>query len=235
MAALARPSVLGVVDAVLVGRAVDYARGERSAIGKVAAEGPVTVGPLGLAGDEQGDPVHHGGPSKAVHHYPRDHYAVWAAELEASGVGPLTLLDRPGAFGENLSTRGITEADVCIGDRLRVGTAVLQVSQGRRPCWKLNERFGVTDMARRVLRTGRTGWYYWVVESGPMSAGDEILLADRPFPAWPMSRLLHLVLHRGGSEAELREALGLPLPASWRETLQRRLATWSAADEDWME
>jgi MOSC domain-containing protein YiiM len=222
--------ILGVLDTVLVGRAEDYARGERSAIGKRPVNGPVTVGPVGVVGDEQGDPVFHGGPDKAVHHYARDHYACWQRDL-----GALPLLDEPGAFGENLSSNGITEADVCIGDRIRVGTAVLRVSQGRRPCWKLNVRFGVPDMARRVLRTGRTGWYYAVEQPGTLCAGDEFLVLDRPYPKWPMSRLLHLVLHRGGSAAEVADAVRLPLPDSWRETLERRLRTGSAADEDWME
>lgn len=240
-------AVLGVLDAVLVGRAADYARGERSAIGKSPVAGPVEVGEWGLAGDEQGDPKHHGGPGKAVHHYARDHYAFWRSQL-----GDRPVLDAPGAFGENLSTTGFTEADLCLGDRLRVGTALLRVSQGRRPCWKLGVRFGVPDMARRVLVTGRTGWYYAVEEPGLIAAGDEIIVVERRFPQWTLSRLLHLVLRRGGTDADLREALTLPLPSSWRETLERRLAAGAGArsggggtgagreadlpaDEDWME
>ncbi len=223
-------TALGVLDAVLMGTAVDYARGERSAIAKSPMSEPVVVGELGLVGDEQGDPINHGGPAKAVHHYARDHYQFWRSEL-----GDLPVLDAPGAFGENLSTMGITEADVCLGDRLRIGGAVLRVSQGRRPCWKLGVRFGVHDMARRVLVTGRTGWYYAVDEPGAVAAGDAVELIDRPHPDWPLRRLLHLVLHRGGTAADLRAALALPLPPSWHETLERRLRTGAAADEDWME
>ena len=112
-----RPSA--TIDAVLTGRAVDYTRpGSRSAIGKRAVEGPVRIGPEGLAGDEQGDRRVHGGPDKAIHHYPRDHYASWQGE-----VGAHALLQAAGAFGENISTAGITEADVCLGDRLRLGSA----------------------------------------------------------------------------------------------------------------
>ncbi len=223
-------TVLGLVGRVLAGSAVDYPRGERSAIDKRPVDGPVQVGPLGLAGDEQGDPVYHGGPAKAVHHYAWDHYAWWRAEL-----GALPVLDAPGAFGENISTTGITEDDVYIGDLIRIGSTMLRVSQGRRPCWKLGVRFGVPDMARRVLSTGRTGWYYAVVEPGLIRAGDEITVVDRPHPDWPMSRLLHLVLHRGGTVTELREAVELPLPTSWRETLERRLRTGTQIGEDWME
>ena len=235
-------TVLGTVDAVLTGRASDYARGERSAIGKNVVTGPVAVGELGLAGDEQGDPKHHGGPAKAVHHYARDHYSFWRAQL-----GDLTVLDAPGAFGENLSTIGITEADLCLADRIQVGTVVLRLSQGRRPCWKLGVRFGVPDMARRVLTTGRTGWYYAVDEPGEIAAGDELTLIDRPHPDWPLSRLMPLVMRRGGDLEDVRTALQLPLPDSWRETLQRKLSRGTArpepqesdaiqtSDEDWMD
>jgi MOSC domain-containing protein YiiM len=235
-------TVLGTVEAVLTGRAGNYARGEQSAIGKQTVTGPVAVGELGLAGDEQGDPKHHGGPGKAVHHYARDHYAFWRSQL-----GDLAVLDAPGAFGENLSTTGITEADLCLSDRIRLGTAVLRVSQGRRPCWKLGVRFGVPDMARRVLTTGRTGWYYAVDGPGQIAAGDELTLIDRPYPDWPLSRLMPLVMRRGGSLDDLRAALALPLPDSWRETLERKLArsqtgaeatgpdAVETSDEDWMD
>src|SRR5690606_16433169 len=116
-----------------------------SAIDKRPLEGAVRIDELGVAGDEQGDTRVHGGVDKAVHHYPFEHYATWRAEL-----GELPALASPGAFGENISTRGLDEATVCLGDRFALGTAVLEVSQGRQPCWKLNDRFGVKDMARRV-------------------------------------------------------------------------------------
>ena len=105
------------IDAVLVGRAVEYTRpGSRSAIDKRVVAGQVVVGPEGLQDDEQGDRRVHGGPDKAIHHYPRDHYAAWRGE-----IGAHPLLQAPGAFGENISTIGVTEADVCLGDRLRLG------------------------------------------------------------------------------------------------------------------
>src|SRR5690606_21570785 len=109
----------------------------------------VRIGPLGLEGDEQGDPRVHGGVDKAVHHYPFEHYAAWRAEL-----GDLPVLAAPGAFGENLCSTGLDEDSVCLADRYALGDAVLEVSQGRQPCWKLNDRFGVRDMARRVQDSG---------------------------------------------------------------------------------
>jgi len=213
------PRVLARVEAVLTGRAVDYTRpGSRSAIAKRPRQGPVLAGPEGLDGDEQGDRRVHGGPDKAIHHYPHDHYAAWRAEL-----GPHPLLEAPGAFGENISTRGVTEADLCLGDRLRLGAAVVEVSQGRQPCWKLSDRFGIADLARRVQDSGRTGWYYRVLEPGPVQAGDVLELLERPWPDWPLTRLAGLLYRRTLDRAELEAALALPLVPSWRKVFERRL------------
>jgi MOSC domain-containing protein YiiM len=212
-----RPSA--IIDAVLTGRAVDYTRpGSRSAIDKRAIEGPVRIGPEGLAGDEQGDRRVHGGPDKAIHHYPRDHYASWQGEVGAHG-----LLQAAGAFGENISTAGITEADVCLGDRLRLGSALVEVSQARQPCWKLSDRFGIADMARRVQDSGRSGWYYRVLETGTVQAGDTLAVVDRPHPHWPLPRLSELLYRRTLDRDELHGALALPLVPSWRKLFERRL------------
>ncbi len=119
--------------AVLLGQIRPF-RGddEPSAIGKLPVVHPVAVGPMGLAGDEQADRTVHGGIDKAIHHYPADHYDGWRAYL-----GDVPLLDTPGAFGENISTLGLDESSVFIGDRFRLGTALVEVSQARQPCWKL--------------------------------------------------------------------------------------------------
>ncbi|ACM00091.1 Pyridoxal kinase [Cereibacter sphaeroides KD131] len=148
-----------------------------SGIGKTPVAGPLTLGREGFEGDEQADRRVHGGPEKAVHHYPSDHYESWRAEL-----GDLPAILAPGGFGENLSTAGLTEAEVAVGDTFRLGGALIQVSQGRQPCWKLNHRFGVPDMARRVQLTGRTGWYYRVLEPGTVAPGDRLELIDRRAP-----------------------------------------------------
>lgn len=207
------------VGAVLIGRARPYSRpGTRSAIDKRPVGGPVAVGPAGLDGDEQGDRRVHGGPDKAVHHYPFDHYAAWRAEL-----GDRPVLGEPGAFGENLSTLGPTEASLCLGDRLRLGTALVEVSQARQPCWKLDDRFGVPGMARRVQASGRTGWYYRVLEPGVLRAGDALELLERPHPHWPLARLLTLLYARVLDTDELQQALALPLVPSWRRVFEHRL------------
>ena len=211
--------MLARIEAVLTGRAVDYTRpGSRSAIAKVAVAGAVEVGVEGLAGDEQGDRRVHGGPDKAIHHYPREHYAIWAEE-----IGAHPLLAMPGAFGENLSTTGVSEADLCLGDRLRLGTALVEVSQGRQPCWKLSDRFGIADMARRVQDSGRSGWYYRVLAPGAVQAGDTLELLERPHPHWPLPRLAELLYRRTLDRGELAAALELPLVPSWRAVFARRL------------
>jgi len=212
--------------ALLIGRAVPYTRpGSRSGIAKRPVDGALEIDLTGLRGDEQGDLRVHGGPDKAVHHYPFDHYAAWRGEL----VHPL--LDAPGAFGENFSTLGWTEQTVCIGDVVQAGTAVLEVSQGRQPCWKLNDRFDVPDMARRLQASGRSGWYYRVLEPGQVRSGDSLRLLQRPHPGWPLARLLEMLYRRMLDHDLLQEAATLPLPESWMRLIHNRLRT--ASVEAW--
>lgn len=224
----ANPGVDAVdVTALLRGRAVPYTRpGSRSAIDKRPLQGLVRIGERGLDGDEQGDLRVHGGPDKAVHHYPHEHYRAWREE-----IGAHALLDAPGAFGENLSSEGLTEAQVCLGDRYRFGGAVLEVSQARQPCWKLNDRFGVADMARRVQASGRTGWYYRVIEAGEAAAGERLALVERPWPQWSLQRIATMLFVRTLERDELRAALALPLVPSWRALVEARLARGEV--EDW--
>lgn len=204
--------------ALLTGKAVPYTRaGTRSGIAKSAIPGPAYVTGTGIVGDEQGDLRVHGGVDKAIHHYPFDHYAYWKTEL---GSG---LLDKPGAFGENLSTLGWTEDNVHLGDVVRAGTAVLEVSQGRQPCWKLNDRFGHPRVAALVQSTGRTGWYYRVLQEGILAPGDLLERVERPFPEWPLSRLVALLFQRSLDQNLLESASRLPLPASWLKLIRHRM------------
>ena len=220
-------SCLGHVLAVLRGRAVPYTRpGSRSAIAKTPVTGPVPVGTLGLDGDEQGDLRVHGGPDKAVHQYAQEYYAMWRAEL-----GALPVLAVPGAFGENLASTGMTEQHLCLGDQVRVGNVLLEVSQSRQPCWKLNDRFGTFDMARRVQQSGRTGWYYRVLEPGTLQAGDGIMLVARPWPQWSLSRVIDVLYHQPFDAAVLQALAALPLTPSWRRMVEGRLAR--GVVEDW--
>lgn len=201
--------------------------GVPSGIDKHKVEGPVAAGPLGFEGDEHGDPKHHGGPHKALHAYALAHLPLWAAELPHRADR-----FRPGAFGENLVVDGASEADVCLGDQWRIGAALLEVSQGRQPCWKLNLRFDVADMARRVQDTGRTGWYFRVIEPGLIAAGDDGRLIARPNPTWFLTRVSHLFYHDRMNRPALAELAELPgLPENWRRLAKARLR--SGEIEDW--
>ncbi len=211
--------------AVLTGRVQPLGR-TLSAIDKHAVAGAQAVQRLGLAGDAQADRRVHGGEGKAVHCYAWSHYAAWRAALPGCA-----LFDRPGAFGENLSIDGLDEHSVCIGERWRVGSALLEVSQGRQPCYKLNLRFGVADMALRVQQSGRAGWYLRVLESGLLTAGDRIERVACPYPDYSIARLLGLIQARETRAELLAPVLDLPLPPSWRRLFEQRLH--SGRSEDW--
>jgi MOSC domain-containing protein YiiM len=204
--------------------------GERSAIAKTAISGAVRVGPMGLEGDEQADRIHHGGTDKAIHHYPRDHYPSWRDELADH-----PLLQAPGAFGENISTSGLDEMAVCLGDRFRLGTALVEISQGRQPCWKLNRRFGSNAVLARMVQTGFSGWYYRVLEPGQVAAGDHVVLVERPHADWPVRRVFALLI--GGGAASDRAALHdlaaiEVLSESWKARTHALLAQSSASRGD---
>lgn len=224
-------TVLGTVHTVLRGTAqplshLDGRPGGLSAIAKSAVAGAVHAGPLGLEGDMQADLRVHGGPDKALHQYPYEHYAAWQSEL-----GDLAALDQCGAFGENLSSIGMTEQTLCLGDVVRLGSVTLVLTQTRQPCWKLNSRFGRADMARRVQTTGRTGWYWKVQESGSLQAGDAMFLLERPYPEWPLTRVLQALYQRCLERDELQALAALPLPPSWQKMLAARLERGQV--EDW--
>ncbi|MEY4413674.1 MAG: hypothetical protein RIQ53_967 [Pseudomonadota bacterium] len=217
--------VIGHVRAVLCGRVQPL--GHRlSAIDKRPVDGPMAVGPLGLDGDAQADRRVHGGPDKALHVYPWAHHAHWRAELPG-----LTLWDAPGAFGENLSVEGLDEHDCCIGDVWRIGSAVLDVRQGRQPCRTLNLRFGVPDMAVRVQDSLRAGWYLGVREPGHLAAGDAIERLARPHPGHTIAALLALIRDRCTDPAVLGPVLALPLPERWQRLFAQRMHRGQV--EDW--
>ena len=200
------------IGPVMIGKAVPFRGHEKSAIAKYPAGGPVAVGPLGLGGDEQADLVNHGGIDKAINHYPRDHYIAWHHEL-----GGHPLLAAPGAFGENITTTGLLETDVCIGDRFRLGTALVEISQGRQPCWKIDHKFQMKGVTARVLQTCRSGWYYRVIEPGEVQAGDPLERVEQGPGGWTVDRVFRLMFHKGGDKGELADLATLPvLNEEWR-------------------
>jgi MOSC domain-containing protein YiiM len=144
----------------------------RTSIFKEPVTGRMRVDRLNIEGDRQSDLTVHGGVEKAVYVYPAEHYALWRQELPGA--------DLPwGAFGENLTTTGLAEDDVRIGDRFAIGSAELVVTQPRTPCFKLTIRFGRADMIKRFYRSGRSGFYLAVAKEGEIEAGDEISLLNR--------------------------------------------------------
>lgn len=209
------------VDALLGGQPRPFRDDEASAIAKLPLPGRVAITALGLAGDHQADKVHHGGPDMAVHVYPLDHHAFWRAEL-----GEQPLLDDPGAFGSNLAIGGIGEADLAIGDRFRLGTALLEVSRPRQPCWKIEHRFGHKGMVKTILETGRAGWYFRVLEEGSAEAGDSLEVVERSGNAWTVARTFAALWSASFADREkaLRQLVLLaPLAHGLRAQIAARL------------
>jgi MOSC domain-containing protein YiiM len=184
---------------------------------KDLVSGPVRLERENLAGDRQADLTVHGGPEKAVCVYSGDHYAEWRQELGVWDGGP-------GWFGENFTVTDQTEQTVVIGDVYRVGSALVQVSQPRGPCWKLAQRWGRLDLPKRVVRSGRSGWYLRVLEPGEVSAGQPFVLENRDDDRWTIAMVNRLTYARGHDRASLRDlrhalAESPALAENWRDGL----------------
>lgn len=199
------------------GRAV-LSDGRRTAYAKAPRTGPVRAHALGLDGDEVGNPRVHGGPEKAVYAYGAGVYAGWIADHPQHAASLV-----PGAFGENLLVAGLDEASVCIGDRWRIGTALVEVCQPRQPCATLARWFGDPRMVKAMVRNGRSGWYLRVLEDGEMAAGDPLALEQRPPDAWTIARVLTASYRAPPDKAELAalaRAEGLATGwAAWAEAM----------------
>lgn len=213
------------VAGLFIGKAVDEGRGYLSALDKLPAAAEVWLGPLGLEGDEQGDSRHHGGPERAVHLYPAEHYAYWRERY------PQVAWQRP-AFGENLASRGLLESQVCIGDLFRWGDALLQVSQPRSPCYRLAERWALPGLALEMQDNGLCGWFFRVLRPGWVGAALPLELVQRSHPGLSVAQAIRsyfqFPLERGG----LQQLLACQaLSERWRHSVARRLA--SGQLEDW--
>lgn len=176
---------------------------EPSAIYKQIRAGAVAVTRLGCEGDEHAFELH-GGPEKALLQYSALHYKRWKLELPQSDA-----LFAPGAFGENLVASSANERNVCIGDVVRIGQVIAQVSGPRQPCYKLNHRFQIKDMSQRSQDLFRTGWFYRVLKEGTIQVGDEMVLLERPNPQWTVARLQFYLYHDMRNEELMREILDL--------------------------
>jgi MOSC domain-containing protein YiiM len=197
-----------------------HGRSVRTSIWKTPREGAVRVGKLNLEGDEQSDLSVHGGSDKAVYAYPSEHYAFWRAELPD--------MDLPwGSFGENLTTEGVLEPDVMIGDQIQVRSAQFVVTQPRMPCFKLALRFGRDDMVKKFLRSGHTGFYLAVLREGEVGAGDQVQFTVHSDHGLSVSDVAALYARDSDNQTLLRRAVETAaLPEAWREYFRKRL--WEA-------
>ena len=176
---------------------------------------------MGLAGDSQSDRKHHGGEHMAVHLYAADHYPYWRQEIPE-----VERLSSPGAFGENLYAEGLTEREVCIGDRFRLGSALLELSMGRQPCSTLERHFQRKDMVRRIIANHRCGWYFRVIEEGTAEAGNLLQLVDRVQSRWNVNDAFGLLFDPDceSTPAQVRDLLSVPqLGPQWQRKLEAKL------------
>lgn len=188
----------------------------QTGIFKQPVEGPVRISKLNLAGDGQADLTVHGGEEKAVYAYPAEHYVYWRQELPNV---PFSW----GMFGENLTTEGLSEDSLFVGDRLGIGTAVLQVTQPRVPCYKIALRFGRDDMIRRFLLSGRSGFYFSVLEPGNVSAGQEIEVLHRNPARVSVADISRLYSGQVNEPELFARAMNLSaLPRNWKAELLLR-------------
>ena len=188
----------------------------RTSIFKSPVTGRIPIRNNNLAGDRQSDLTVHGGRAKAVYAYPYEHYAFWREQLPGVDL-------QPAHFGENLTIQGLLEEDVHLGDRLRIGSAELVVTQPRLPCYKLGIRFGDPQMVRRFLVSRRTGFYLAVAAEGELGAGDAIEIVERHPAAISIPELLRMYLKEDVSPDRVREAVAIPaLSDAWRTELQNQ-------------
>ncbi|GAB5349392.1 MOSC domain-containing protein [Alteriqipengyuania sp. 357] len=194
------------VEAICAGRAALLPGDKRSAIAKSPIHGPVEIRPRGIAGDEQVDRKHHGFPAMAVHVYPADHYA-WLRDL----FGDRPALAGPGSMGENLFVHGIDESAVHIGDRFRLGTAVIEVSQPRQPCATIERHLGRKGIVKAIVQSGRCGMFFRVIEPGTAEARDQLEPIEQGAADWTVRRAFYLVYGAGKPDrGELEELASLP-------------------------
>lgn len=191
-----------------------------TSIYKEPVQGRVALRKLNLDGDRQSDLTVHGGEHKAVYCYPLQHYADWKQELQGRDLPP-------GMFGENFTIEdGPDENSAHIGDRFSVGSAEVVVTQPRLPCYKLQIRFGMDDMIKRMLASGRTGFYLAVAREGEVGAGDEITFLRREPDSIPVSAITQLYMAKRYDTDDLAlldRALKLEaLPDSWKQWLREK-------------
>ncbi len=202
---------------VFIGKIKDYEGSRPSAIAKLQVDGELSLTEKGLVGDEQAEKKIHGGPDRALCHYPREHYAFWASEYPDQAE----LFVAP-AFGENLSTEELTEKNVFIGDIFRWGEALIQVTQPRSPCFKLNFHFGISDIATQMQNAGKTGWLYRVILAGKVETDAPLTLVSR-LSNVSVYDACAIAWHMPFDDEQYHRLLSAAgLSTSWTRTMQKR-------------
>jgi MOSC domain-containing protein YiiM len=185
---------------------------------KEPVSGAVPLRTLNLDGDQQADLAVHGGPNKAVYAYPSEHYGFWREELPGTNL-PW------GMFGENFTTEGLFERDLHVGDRIKIGSAIIVVRQPRVPCYKLAAKFRRNDILARFLRSGRSGFYFSVEREGVVAAGDSFEVLSQEPVVVTIAEMNHLFSDDRYNRELLDKAIATPaLPEDWRDYLRKRLA-----------
>ncbi|WP_087974666.1 MOSC domain-containing protein [Oceanobacillus rekensis] len=188
-----------------------------SGIFKNETDEKIWLSKMGFSGDEVADKKNHGGLEKAVFAYPIKHYTFWKEELDSDSIDM-------GTMGENFAVLEMDEFTVCIGDTYKIGDAIIQVSQPRQPCWKPARRVQVMDFILRIQQSGRTGWYFRVLQEGHVQAGSDMELIERPYPQWSIAAC-NEVMHVYKDDLRLADDLASCdlLAGNWKRTLQKRL------------
>ncbi|MCK8045077.1 MOSC domain-containing protein [Shewanella sp. 1CM18E] len=207
------------------GEAIVALGGVTSGINHKSAASTLQVGTQAVAGDAQADPKHHGGVDRVLHHFPREHYGQYRRWDMMTGFK-----DAP-AMGENISTVGLDETQVHIGDIIKIGEVELQVTQPRSPCFKLNLQFGHQEFALAMQQSGRCGWFYRVLTPGNISAKDSVVLVKR-ITDISVAEAMHIYFLPEFDAAQYQRLADCEgLARSWVNSLQRRIE--NQAIEDW--
>ncbi|NTS75793.1 MOSC domain-containing protein [Catenovulum sp. SM1970] len=192
--------------------------GLTTAIDKSLIEQPIYLSYSGFADDECADTRHHGGAERALHQYPSEHYTYWQQTYGGN-------LWQVSGMGENISSQGMLESDVFIGDRYQFGQAVIEVSQPRSPCFKLNKRWQVDGLALAMQQNHKTGWLYRVIEPGLVEPDQQLELIERPKQAMSVQQTSHAFFSTPLEQAALEALLAQSrLSVSWREKVDKRLS-----------
>ena len=213
---------------IQIGKPTLHPANEQSSLGskpwltgffKTPTAATVTIGRTGIEGDGQADLTNHGGPDKAICVYASEHFGYWRTFVEKGEIDA-------GAFGENFTTEGLIEDQVCIGDRFQIGSAIVEVSQPRQPCWKLARRWDCKALTPEVQRTGKTGWYFRVIQQGEARAGEMIIpVADGPESStWTIANANEVMYDRAIPHDRMQALISVQtLSLSWKNELSKRL------------